>query len=44
MNHTKEVARCQEDMLLPVVAEKGGYLLLDPRAIVEKRLELLAEQ
>jgi hypothetical protein len=36
---------CDEmETLMPVVVKMGGYLPPDPRAIVEKRLELLAEQ
>lgn len=32
------------EKLMPVVVEPGSYLPLNPRTIVEKRLELLAEQ
>ncbi|GHO79319.1 hypothetical protein KSD_70900 [Ktedonobacter sp. SOSP1-85] len=36
---------CDEmEELMPIVEKKGGYLPSDPHAIVEKRLELLAEQ
>lgn len=36
---------CDEmEALMPAVVKMGGYLPLDPRAIVEKRLTLLTEQ
>jgi hypothetical protein len=44
-NSLRERQGCGDEMekLMPVVVELGGYLPPEPRAVVEKRLELLTQ-